>query len=199
MTTKEQRRIAFLKSHHGHTEKRRASRICVACGEKLHEPYKVSFHSSCFSYHRSHYCLVHYRNWNKRNPGKVRVSKYIRKVRHYQPPKTPKEKIVKSMRRGIWKSLKGTKKRRSWESMVDYNREELMEHLESLFLSGMSWKNYGEWHIDHLVPIATFDFEDSSHPHFKACWSLANLQPMWAHDNLVKGGRVIQLQPRHVT
>ena len=31
--------------------------------------------------------------------------------------------------------------------------EELRQHIESQFKEGMSWNNYGKWHIDHIIPI----------------------------------------------
>ena len=61
--------------------------------------------------------------------------------------------------------------------------DELKTHLEKQFKEGMSWDNYGKWHIDHVRPRATFtivSFEDSS---FKECWALSNLQPLWADEN----------------
>jgi len=66
-----------------------------------------------------------------------------------------------------------------------------MKHLESLFLPGMNWENYGfyGWHIDHIIPVVKFRFETVDDPDFKKCWSLTNLQPLWAKDNYKKGGR----------
>ena len=30
--------------------------------------------------------------------------------------------------------------------------EELRQHIEAQFTEGMSWNNYGKWHIDHIIP-----------------------------------------------
>jgi hypothetical protein len=60
----------------------------------------------------------------------------------------------------------------------------LKQHLEKLFSFGMSWDNYGEWHIDHKRPIASFDLrleEDC-----QKCFHYSNLQPLWAIDNFKK-------------
>lgn len=35
--------------------------------------------------------------------------------------------------------------------------EEFKNHIENLFLEGMSWDNHGEWHIDHIIPVSRFD------------------------------------------
>jgi len=50
-------------------------------------------------------------------------------------------------------------------------------------------KNYGEWHIDHLRPLSSFEFESYDEENFKKAWSLSNLQPLWAKDNLTKSGK----------
>ena len=62
-----------------------------------------------------------------------------------------------------------------------------VKHLESKFLNGMSWENYGEWHIDHRKPLAWFDLTDAGEV-AKAC-HYKNLQPLWARENQSKGAR----------
>ena len=63
--------------------------------------------------------------------------------------------------------------------------EEAKAHIESKFVEGMSWSNHGEWHIDHIIPIAsaTTIEEVAKLNH------ISNLQPLWALDNLRKGAR----------
>lgn len=90
---------------------------------------------------------------------------------------------------GINASLKGGKAGRKWESLVDYTLADLMAHLERQFLPGMSWENRGEWHIDHRRPLCSFQFETPEDPQFREAWALTNLRPLWAADNLRKGGR----------
>lgn len=64
---------------------------------------------------------------------------------------------------------------------------ELKTHLESKFIAGMSWDNYGlyGWHIDHVKPLKSFNLEDRDQ-FLEAC-NYKNLQPLWWHDNLSKG------------
>jgi hypothetical protein len=91
---------------------------------------------------------------------------------------------------GIRQSLKGSKNGQKWESLVGYTLNDLKKHIESKFKSGMSWNNMGQWHIDHIIPKSAFNYSDSSHIDFKKCWSLKNLQPMWAKDNLKKHNKL---------
>ena len=100
----------------------------------------------------------------------------------------------KLKRRSIRKSL-------SIYGMFDFTIEELKQHLESKFQEGMSWENYGKdgWHIDHIVPDSWFSYDSHEDEDFKRSWSLDNLQPLWAEDNLQKSNKFIggvSFQPR---
>lgn len=77
---------------------------------------------------------------------------------------------------------------------VPYSSTQLRHHLEGLFKPGMSWKNYGRrgWHIDHIKALSTFKFF-TEHGKLKIvevrkAMALSNLQPLWAKDNISKGG-----------
>lgn len=78
-----------------------------------------------------------------------------------------------------------------WLKYVDYTVLDLKKHLESKFLEGMNWDNYGKWHIDHIKPKSLFKITNLESEDFKKCWSLDNLQPLWAFDNISKGNRRI--------
>ena len=87
-----------------------------------------------------------------------------------------------------------TERRGSWDRVVGYSAKELREHLERQFLPGMTWENRGSgWHVDHIVPIAAFNYDSHMHPDFKACWSLTNLRPLWASDNVRKSDKRLYL------
>lgn len=90
------------------------------------------------------------------------------------------------MHRALGKAKAG----RSWKTFVDYSLEELMTHLERQFKPGMSWENKGDWHIDHIIPRSSFEYSSPDDPEFKKCWSLSNLQPLWAIDNIRKNAKL---------
>lgn len=75
--------------------------------------------------------------------------------------------------------------------LVGYNLKDLINHLESKFQPGMNWGNYGIWHIDHIIPISSFNITSLECSDFKECWSLDNLQPLWGEDNLKKSNKII--------
>lgn len=95
--------------------------------------------------------------------------------------------INNRMRARIHRALLGKKAGRHWEVLVGYTASDLIQHLESLFKHGMGWHNYGDWHIDHRIPIAKFNITSAECEDFKKCWALKNLQPLWALENLRKG------------
>jgi len=88
-------------------------------------------------------------------------------------------------------SLHGCKYNRHWEDLVGYTLQELKEHLEKQFKPGMTWDNHGMygWHIDHIRPISSYNITDYECDDFKECWSLNNLQPLWAKENIIKGNK----------
>lgn len=60
-------------------------------------------------------------------------------------------------------------------------------YLEEMFKDGMSWDNYGEWHIDHIRPISSFDL--SNDKEILECFNYKNTQPLWADENLKKSNK----------
>jgi hypothetical protein len=67
---------------------------------------------------------------------------------------------------------------------------ELKNHLRIRFKSGMTWNNYGQWHVDHIMPCASFDLTDPTQQ--KRCFHYSNLQPLWGYENLRKGAKILK-------
>jgi hypothetical protein len=61
---------------------------------------------------------------------------------------------------------------------------EFILHLESKFTEGMTWDNYGKWHIDHIKPLCEFDL--TNREQFLEAAHYTNMQPLWAVDNWKK-------------
>jgi hypothetical protein len=79
----------------------------------------------------------------------------------------------------------GKKKEDETIKLLGYSAIELKEYIESLFVEDMSWDNYGEWHIDHIKPVSSYDSDTP----VDVVNNLENLQPLWAFDNLSKGNK----------
>jgi len=183
--------------------------VCKMCTSIQHKLYyiknkdKVKATSKGYRNANKDRCSARTKKWRKANPERAatcssawikanpKKAKEFRRIREKRKLKTdPKFKLNKNMRRYIGLSLKGNKNGRKWEDLVGYALNDLIKHLEKQFLDGMSWKNHGEWHIDHEIPISAFNFTKPEHEDFKRCWALKNLQPMWAVENIIKSNKL---------
>jgi hypothetical protein len=95
-------------------------------------------------------------------------------------------KITRRLRSRFGKLLTGKVKNSSAVHDLGCSVEALRDHLEALFDHGMTWANYGQWHLDHVVPLASA----STDIELKALCAFTNLQPLWANENLKKGAKV---------
>ena len=89
------------------------------------------------------------------------------------------------------RKFKQSKPSGGWQAIVGYSIYDLKEHIEKQFEEGMCWGNYGEWHIDHIIPKSAFRVEYYGDQQFLACWDLSNLQPLWAEDNIRKSNSLV--------
>ena len=94
-------------------------------------------------------------------------------------------KLKKILRTRLIHALNGKSKNESALKLLGCNTQELWQHLEKQFQPGMTRKNYGLWHIDHVKPCASFDLSKPEEQ--KKCFHFSNLQPLWAEDNFKKG------------
>ena len=96
-------------------------------------------------------------------------------------------KIARNVRNRVWYAVKRGCKAGSAVRDLGCSVEFFKEHIAGMFQAGMSWDNYGKWHLDHIVPISSFDLQDREH-FLKAC-HYTNYQPLWSIDNLRKGAK----------
>lgn len=180
------------------------SKRCTKCGSLLplddfydNKGGRDGKHSQCKPCHRERAKAYNQRNadarreydsrWRSENAEYVtaRHARYM--ARRYTTDS--RFRLDQCFRKAVYNALVGGKAGRSWESVVGYTLNDLETHLESQFTDGMTWDNYGEWHIDHIVPKSWFSYESDDSPAFRECWSLGNLKPMWGVDNVLKGNR----------
>lgn len=135
------------------------------------------------------------KEWAKNNPEKLRG--YAEKWRTVGPGKEydrkrratdPLYALAKSFRSRIWFAFKrlGLAKPDRTENLLGTTIAEAKRHIETQFKTGMSWNNYGEWHIDHVIPLASAKTPEEM---ANLC-RYTNLQPLWGKDNLSKGAKM---------
>lgn len=108
---------------------------------------------------------------------------------------SPAVAINASIRSRIHKDLaaRGLAKSSRTQRLLGYSTNDLMDHLEKQFTQGMTWSNFGEWHIDHIIPLSKFNITSADSDEFRAAWSLGNLRPLWAKDNNRKYNKTTHL------
>lgn len=130
--------------------------------------------------------LIDVKNYQTKNKEKIRKVRSEYTINRYRNDPAFRIKMTLSRRmRGLIKK-NGTRT----IDLIGCSINDLKKHLESKFIDGMSWENYGRngWHIDHIRPCASFDLTKKKQQ--KICFHYTNLQPLWEADNIRKGDKV---------
>jgi hypothetical protein len=134
------------------------------------------------------------RKWAERNPGYFSTKRkewmqtdagraYLRDYR-----KRPAQKLLRGQRKRLKELIKKGRATSVLRSdFLGCSPVELVYYIERQFTRGMHWSNYGQWHIDHIRPCASFNLLDPEQ--VKQCWHFSNLRPLWAEDNIEKSDR----------
>ena len=128
------------------------------------------------------YNKQHHKGYYIKNKEKI-----IERVKIYQINKLKTDvnfRILRNLRNRIWYALKRNTKSEHTIELLGCSIDQLKQHLQSKFKQGMTWSNYGSWHVDHMIPCASFDLSKESEQ--RECFNYKNLQPLWAIDNLRK-------------
>ncbi len=73
-------------------------------------------------------------------------------------------------------------------ALLDCTWDEFVEWISSQFEEGMTLDNYGEWHLDHVRPLESFQLSENGQPS-EQCYvgfNWRNYQPLWAAKNISK-------------
>lgn len=133
----------------------------------------------------------YHKEWREKNIDKHR--EYKRKYEKNRKDTDPLYKLINNFRTAIYQVLKenNINKNGHYFEILKYTPEDLISHLETKFTNGMTWDNYGEWHVDHIKPISSYVILEIGDDEFMNCWSLNNLQPLWGKENLIKSNRIL--------
>lgn len=122
--------------------------------------------------------------WKDPEKAKLAAKEYM-----YQRIKQdPLYKLKVRYRKRVWEAYrsKGYTKRSKTFDLLGCSHDVFKAHIETKFVDGMNWDNYGEWHVDHIIPFASAKNEQE----VAALCHYTNLQPLWASDNLRKGAKL---------
>jgi hypothetical protein len=129
--------------------------------------------------------------------------KYLNNKRENNPVFRQMVNVSRQILTGLQKQ-KSSKNGKSCWKKLPYTPKEITQHLENLFESWMTWNNYGryvsktwddndpttwKWQIDHIIPHSKLPYDSMDHPNFIKCWTLDNLRPLSAKQNVIDGNR----------
>tara|TARA_R110002020_G_scaffold475356_1_gene709740 strand:+ start:2837 stop:3448 length:612 start_codon:yes stop_codon:yes gene_type:complete len=178
----------------GHTsEKQTKKGYCCECARNQSKKYaaknkeKISEGMKAWrSSNKEHISNYNASRKDKLNEWVANNPERVREIRRNYKKRNP----MLVFTRGTLERLERRSDARKYESLLGYTQEDFINHIESQFGDGMSWGNRSEWHIDHIRPIKSFLDEGITDP--KIINALANLQPLWAHENRSKGAKYEQ-------
>jgi hypothetical protein len=118
---------------------------------------------------------------------RIKFPDVVKKTRRDQDLKNrlnPRFRLHQALRSGCRRACiySGNRKSKRTIEIVGAEVSVVKDYIQSLFKPGMSFDNYGEWQIDHIIPLATAKSID----HAYALCHYTNLQPLWKHENLMK-------------
>jgi hypothetical protein len=170
---------------------------CKDCKKKEHRDHYLNNKNDYFKNNKQ---------WKKRNPSKIK--KYSRKsnlkrkeyFKNYRIKNRNKRtlyhrylqktnlnyKIGQRLRHRLGSAIKSQKTIKSNKTMnlLGCDMVHFKSYIEKQFKNGMTWDNYGEWHLDHIKACSTFDL--SKEDQQKQCFHYTNMQPLWASENFHK-------------
>ncbi len=168
-------------------EMRKGKKICKACTNARFMKWK---HESGFVEYQKQHRIDNKEKLDasskeyRRKNRKVFNQKYRDKIKN-----DVSFKLKQYLRNRVYAAIKFSYKSGSAVSDLGCSIEQLKLHLESKFQPGMTWENHGKWHIDHIIPLCKFDL--TNREQFLQACHYSNLQPLWAVDNIRKGGKLV--------
>lgn len=101
-------------------------------------------------------------------------------------------RLSKNLRHRLRKAMLGETRGLSAVRDLGISIDDFRAWIESQFADGMTWDNYGDWHLDHIRPLALFDL--SNDDDVLAACNYKNIQPLWAIDNIKKGCSFVEIK-----
>jgi hypothetical protein len=153
--------------------------------KEYNKKWNVTNQNYYFDYFKNYYEVNYEREKNRKNEWRKNNPDYAKQYQKKRKKEDVLFNLICSMRNQVNRIVKSDNSRTT--DIIGCSPQELKEHLEKQFVSGMTWENRNEWHIDHIIPLSLAQTEDEL---YKLC-HYTNLQPLWAEENLKKSNKII--------
>ncbi len=143
------------------------------------------------------------KNYYLNNKDKFKTNKLKRNQRkRFKLKNDPIFKLKEYIGNSIRKHLKNNHVSKCGivSKYLGYTIKELKNHIEKQFEPWMTWQNHGlyknwddndpktwTWQLDHIIPQSDLPYLSMKDDNFKKCWSLDNLRPYSAKQNVFDG------------
>ena len=177
--------------------------VCKTCGEEksytlfsMHGKQKPHECKNCRNEKNSEKRSLNNEEYNRKNRehyerNKEKINETRRKNLQRRREEDPQYNIKMALHVRLYDAVKHQKGIKSLKTLelLGCTVDQLCTFLEAEFTEGMTWENYGDWHIDHMRPCASFDLTIPEEQ--QKCFHWTNLQPLWAQDNIRKGAKIV--------
>jgi hypothetical protein len=177
-------------------------KVCSKC--KIEKSYDEFYNDKKTKSGKKSYCkkctLKNLKNWKEENNQKIKeqkkryyykntekVNQYFKKYQKNKRELDPVYRMICSLRVRVGHFCRSIIKNKNLSATksIGLNRDDFRKYIESKFKDGMTWDNYGEWHIDHIKPLSLATSEEEA----MQLNYYTNLQPLWAEDNKKKSNK----------
>ena len=173
---------------------------CKSCRKLYRDQNKDHIREKAKKYREENreYYVEYSRKWRENNDTKEYYEKNKKSILESKKKYIKKRKkedslfrAISNLRSRLYIFCKHSSIDKRFKTMdsVDLTPVEFKLYIESLFVEGMTWDNYGKgqdrWAIDHIKPLRMAKTIDEAYMlnHY------TNLQPMWNPENFAKGGK----------
>ena len=128
--------------------------------------------------------------WRESQEGQAYRKQYNRIYKREKRKTDIQFRILEALRGRVSAAIKSNRKSEKTKELLGCSLDFFKNYLEFKFQPKMTWENYGKWHIDHIRPCCSFDLSKKEEQ--KECFHYTNMQPLWALDNIQKGGKFFE-------
>jgi len=197
----------------------RKSGKCSECFRKyaqLHKEDKIKYDKQYYQTHREE--KIKYQKEYRTDP--INKKKILKRNNEREKERIQEDiqfKLKKLISKMIAYHLKhegSSKGGRSTLNYLPYSMEEFWNHIKNQFEPWMNKDNHGsydsktwnnndpstwKWQLDHIIPHSTFRYTSMEDEEFRECWSLENLRPLSAKQNILDGSTKIRHKKKKPT
>lgn len=157
----------------------------------LKNSHKIKIYNDNAKQYKAVYYQAHKEKYKEKHAQYYQLNKKAITTKSSQlREENPLIKLRHNISTHINKSLRKFKTRKSNKTtkIIGLSIVDFRLYLEYRFEPGMTWDNYGKWHIDHICPLSQAQNEYELYK----LWNYNNLSPLWAKDNIAKSNNKTQ-------